>query len=477
MKMKNIFAAAVALTMVTQSVFAQNSLNLIVLKKPTKVVNTALAHGGQFKVRTLLNDLNPGDYVARLEVDVKGGQLGSKMELFADQNKIGEATLFGQFRKETFTVKMRNGVDYQKLILRSIGTSTVQRITAVVADQNSDMDDDELLPPLPPPPLPPPPGEEPPPVVIVQPAPPIAEPGVSQFNANCKTNSAGITFYAQSEQGAFNLCNNATSFYHTNSSECFALTECRTPEMQCTSSGAVIAVIAYSRNSVIQKCMSHPVVIANSAANQCQDFARCPGDNNNGPIITFPQPPPPQVFGPSPNEFDSSKPCQTKSNGYKFSAFSRGDVVARCISFSPVHTDRIVCRDNSFCAGQQGGPIDNGPGDHFGHDNDGPGHGGHFGPVHPGFGQGGRCIAFSRGRIFVGGSFQQVSSECHSNEPATNNQDCNLQVFCSNVGQPCLSFSRNIPFFSISDFNQASSQCRANGITSNAECDQTARCY
>jgi hypothetical protein len=463
MKLQNFFGAAMALIMATQNVFAQYSSQLIVLKTPSKYLNAPLKHGGTIKVRAILDDLNPGDYVATLEVEVRGGQLGSKLELIADQNQIGVVDLFGQFRTETFQVKMRNGMDYNRLILRSIGASVVNRVTAIVADANSDLDEADLLPPLPP--QPPIIVDQPPPVIVIQP-PPTADPGVNQFNANCKTKSSGIIFYSQSEQGAFNLCNQAVGYYQTNSGECFAMTECDVPRMQCSTSSSNIPVIGYSRDSVVQKCSAHPVVIANGAINQCVAFARCEGSNNNGPVINPPQPPPPIFVQPG-NNFDPNKPCQTKSNGYKFSAFTSFDVIEQCGKYAPQYTDRAICQGNAFCNGQQaGGNTHVGPGGHHGG-------GGHVGPLPQPLN---RCINFSRGRVFPGQTFQQVLNDCRSNQPMTSSIDCDNNVYCSNFGPACISFSRNRPFYSTSG-SDAAARCRSHPSTSNDECNQTARCY
>ena len=342
---------------------------------------------------------------------------------------------------------MRNGVDYQRLLIRSVGRSDIQVVTANIGDPNGDSDLPPPPPPPPPPPNEPPPFIEPPPVIIIPQLPPKGPPGLNEFNANCKTRSSGVTFYDNNEGGAVWYCKNAQAMMKTHPGECEAMAECRNPEMKCSTSSNGIPVIGYEYNHTVQKCRAHP----STNPSECASFIRCEGGGNGPPPVINPN-------GPT-NFFDAGKPCQTKSNGYKFSSFYLSSVINDCQSWSPSgFTNAEECQAIAFCNGNEGQVKPP------------PGGGGHVGPL-PGGHVIGQCTTYSRGYSFVADNRYEVVSKCKAHQ-VTVNSECEVNVN-QECGQ-CYAESRGYRFFAHSEY-QAAAECRAHQHTSNSECDYSAR--
>lgn len=408
-----------------------------------------LVHGGIIRVRAELNDLLAGDFVTTVVVYAKAGQSGAKLELIADQAVVDIVNLPLSFAEVGFTLNMRNGQDYQRLLIRSIGKSEIQVLTANVGDPNADTN----LPPLPPPPDEPPPFVQPPTTL-----PPQGPAGLNEFSANCKTRSHGVTFYDQTESGAIWYCQNAVnSAFQTNGGECQALAECKNPRMHCSTSSNGIPVIGYSLQSVISKCQAHPQTNPSECANL--SFARCEG-SNNGPF-PLPQPPPQPIQQCPMNAFDPNMPCQTKSKGCKFSSFFLDNVIDQCQQYSPFTTNAEECRTVAFCSGNQG---------QFPNPPPFPG-GGHVGPL-PGGNQSGQCTTFSKGIPFSGSTRAEVVSRCQHHQ-ITNNFECEKNVN-QDCESECFAESRGLRFYAHLG-EHAAAACRANLSTNDLECNETAR--
>lgn len=109
-------------------------------------LNKNLIHGDTLLVRKLLNGLNAGDYVASIQVQAQALQNGAYLEVIVDQTVKGRLVLSKNLTSVSLPINLVNGVDYNRLTLRSIGQSYVRTLSAVIGD------DSEQLPPLPQPP-------------------------------------------------------------------------------------------------------------------------------------------------------------------------------------------------------------------------------------------------------------------------------------------------------------------------------------
>ena len=113
-------------------------------------LSQTLQHGETIQVRKVLNDLNKGDYVETLEVDARALQPGAYLEIIMDSSVISTLQISKPVRTVSAVIGKRNGIDYTRLLVRSIGQSQVEVVRAIITDPNQS----EPLPPLPPPPAP-----------------------------------------------------------------------------------------------------------------------------------------------------------------------------------------------------------------------------------------------------------------------------------------------------------------------------------
>lgn len=111
-------------------------------------LNQNLNHGDILQVRKLLNGLQPGDNVLSVDLMAQSRQQGAYLEIIVDNNVVGQLQLSSRLQPVSFPLNLRNGVDYQRLLVRSIGSSFVQTLYVQIGEQNPG----EPLPPLPPPP-------------------------------------------------------------------------------------------------------------------------------------------------------------------------------------------------------------------------------------------------------------------------------------------------------------------------------------
>lgn len=451
MKINRILVGLISAVMICQSVFATAPIpDFPTIKQAQKLIapnKQKFAHGGTLRVRAELNDLLPGDFVTTLVVYGKAGQTGAKLEVIVDSVKQGEIILSPFLSEEGFVINMKNGVDYNSLLLRSIGKTEIQVLTANIGDPESD----GQLPPLPPPP------DEPP---VVQPTlPPQGPANLNEFTANCTTVSRGVKFYDNNEAGAVWYCQNAAhSAFATNAGECEALAFCKNPRMHCSTSSNGEAIVAYSLQNVVRKCQVHP----STNDSECVNFARCEGSNNNGPFPPQPPPPPPHFQCPA-NAFNPSLPCQTKSNGCKFSSFFLDQVIEQCQVQSPFLTNAEECRTVAVCNGDQGQFPPPPPG------------GGHVGPLPGGHEE---CHTSSKGIPFSGPTRDIVIQRCQSH-PVTNNTECRINADCGGFHgghghgpHGCFAESRGL-IFPGPNRAQASADCRAHSQTNNQECNDS----
>lgn len=111
-------------------------------------LSQTLKHGETIQVRKVLNDLNKGDYVETLEVDARALQPGAYLEIIMDSTVISTLQISKPVRTVSAVIGKRNGIDYTRLIVRSIGQSQVEVVRAIITDDSNT----QPLPPLPPPP-------------------------------------------------------------------------------------------------------------------------------------------------------------------------------------------------------------------------------------------------------------------------------------------------------------------------------------
>lgn len=137
-------------------------------KIASAIVRMNLSHGQIIPLRRTLTDLNQGDFVINIGGLAQARQPGAYLELIADNTvvtRIDLSTSLVEFRAD---LRKTNGVDYSRLILRSIGSTYVESVMARIA-----VNDQEPLPPIPPPP----PGATPNP--YPNPNPPVSQPPIS----------------------------------------------------------------------------------------------------------------------------------------------------------------------------------------------------------------------------------------------------------------------------------------------------------
>lgn len=106
-------------------------------------IGRTLNHGDIISVRRELNDLRQGDLVKTLEGMAQGLQRGAYLEVVIDAVVIARVNLSQQMTPFRMEIRKVNGVDYQRLVLRSIGSSYVESIAAVIGE--------DAVPPMPPP--------------------------------------------------------------------------------------------------------------------------------------------------------------------------------------------------------------------------------------------------------------------------------------------------------------------------------------
>lgn len=113
------------------------------------IIRTELRHGQTIGIRRVLNDLLQGDFVKSIQGYAQARQRGAYLEVIMDNAVITRIDLtngLGLFQVE---IRRVNGVDYNRLMLRSIGNTYVDSIQANIGDDNQ-YPDDPNLPPLPP---------------------------------------------------------------------------------------------------------------------------------------------------------------------------------------------------------------------------------------------------------------------------------------------------------------------------------------
>lgn len=103
----------------------------------------SLNHGDVISVRRELNDLRQGDLVKTLEGMAQGRQRGAYLEVVMDAVVIARVSLSMNTAPFRMEIRKINGVDYQRLVLRSIGASYVESIATVIGE--------DAVPPMPPP--------------------------------------------------------------------------------------------------------------------------------------------------------------------------------------------------------------------------------------------------------------------------------------------------------------------------------------
>ncbi len=119
----------------------------------TVLINKQLKHADSISVRKVTQNLNPGDFVQAIEIDAQAMQPGAYFQIIKDQTVIDTLPLTAGLSTISVDIQLRNGVDYKRLIVRSIGTSYVTQMRVIIGE-----DGDILQPPPPPPPPPPHPG-------------------------------------------------------------------------------------------------------------------------------------------------------------------------------------------------------------------------------------------------------------------------------------------------------------------------------
>lgn len=125
-------------------------------------LNQSLNHGDTLQVRKLLVDLLQGDNVTSIDLAAQALQPGAYLEIIVDTKVVGQLHLNSRVEMISLPLNLRNGIDYQRLLVRSIGNSYVQTLGVRIGIQNPG----DPLPPLPPPPP-------------LQPVPPPYNPGAS----------------------------------------------------------------------------------------------------------------------------------------------------------------------------------------------------------------------------------------------------------------------------------------------------------
>ncbi len=113
----------------------------------TVFINKQLKHAENILVRKVTKNLNPGDFIQAIELDAQAMQPGAYFQIIKDQTVITTLPLSAGLSTVSVDIQLRNGVDYQKLTVRSIGTSYVSQMRVVIGE-----DIDVLQPPPPPPP-------------------------------------------------------------------------------------------------------------------------------------------------------------------------------------------------------------------------------------------------------------------------------------------------------------------------------------
>ncbi|MEQ1722927.1 MAG: hypothetical protein ABL930_07100 [Pseudobdellovibrio sp.] len=104
-----------------------------------------LNHGDIISVRRELNDLMQGDLVKSLEGVAQGRQRGAYLEVVIDAVVVARVDLSPNRAPFRLEIRKVNGVDYQRLVIRSIGSSYVESIAAVIGE--------DAVPPIAPPPV------------------------------------------------------------------------------------------------------------------------------------------------------------------------------------------------------------------------------------------------------------------------------------------------------------------------------------
>jgi hypothetical protein len=216
--MKSILLALAAL-FVTGQVSAQNIAPRE--KVAQAIVNTNLAHGQSISLRKILTNMIQGDYVARLEGSVKANQPGAYLQILIDNQVAWEIEMSTQLGTFTIPLELTNGVDYQSMIVRSVGSTYIESIQAYIGKPGAS----EPVPHLPnPPPIPNPPGPTPPapsePVPhLPNPQPPVNPPANNGSLAGYCDDADHTQFYA-----AKNFANASTGLnYVKNSASDWAL--------------------------------------------------------------------------------------------------------------------------------------------------------------------------------------------------------------------------------------------------------------
>lgn len=165
--LKTSFVAALMVASATASAFLtpgnsldQNQVGAIQpLNRTARVtLNQSLAHAEVLQVRKLLSDLLKGDNVISIDLVAQALQPNAYLEIIVDSQVVGTLPLRKRLEVVSLPLNLRNGIDYQRLLVRSIGSSLVQTLAVQIGT-------DGPLPPLPPvppqPPLPPQPPQPP----------------------------------------------------------------------------------------------------------------------------------------------------------------------------------------------------------------------------------------------------------------------------------------------------------------------------
>lgn len=149
-----VCAASAQAQLTPASILAMTGQNQMMsqnqLRAASAMVNKNLVHGEVLNVRKLLASLNQGDLVVSLDIEAQALQPGAYLEIIVDNAVVGQLALRKRIETVSYALNLKNGVNYNRLMVRSIGSAYVRVLTGQVEIPNSG----QPLPPLPPPPPP-----------------------------------------------------------------------------------------------------------------------------------------------------------------------------------------------------------------------------------------------------------------------------------------------------------------------------------
>lgn len=170
------------------------------LRVARAILSVNLNNGQSLSVRRSLNDLHQGDLVRRLSVYTRANQPGAYLEVLIDNRPEFILEASQQIVAFDILLNMVNGVDYQNISLRAVGSVYVDSIEAYIAVTSA-----PPLEPVPPGPQPPP--LEPVPPYPGNPNPPVNPPTNGSLAGSC-ADPGNQQFYA-----ARNFANAAVGLY------------------------------------------------------------------------------------------------------------------------------------------------------------------------------------------------------------------------------------------------------------------------